>query len=205
MIYIYALIDPDTRKIRYIGKSIRPKERLGNQMNESSNCHRSHWLRNLRNHGKRPHQIILQELDDSEPWQEWEKAWIRHGREVGWPLTNNTDGGDGVDGLPEETRKRMSKVWIGRKHKPETIEKLKIARSKRITSDATRKKHSASMKGRVITWADKIGNANRKLTDQDIFDIEQMLFHGIKVIDISKHYGVHRTTISKVKTGKYKK
>lgn len=204
MIFIYALIDPDTAKIRYIGKSIRPKQRLQNHMNEASNCHRSHWLQSLKKAGKTPHQVILQELDDDVHWQSYEIAWIKHGREMGWPLTNNTDGGDGVCNLPEETRKRMSKIWSGRKHKPETIEKLKAARALRVTSEETRKKHSNAMKGRKITWKEKIAEANRKIDDEKLNVIMSRLKNGEKVIDLSKKYGVHRTTITKIKHGRYK-
>lgn len=204
MIYIYALIDPYTAQIRYIGKSIRPKQRLQNQMNEVSNCHRSHWLQSLKANKKRPHQVILQELDDDSYWQSCEIAWIKHGKQMGWPLTNNTDGGDGVCNLPEETRKRMAKVWTGRKHKPESIAKLKAARALRVTNNATRLKHSQSMKGRKITWKDKIGEANRKIDDASIISIQQRINNGEKVIDLAKEYGVHRTTITKVKLNKYK-
>jgi predicted kinase len=203
MIYIYGLIDPDTRKIRYIGKSVRPKERLQNQMNELSNCHRSHWLQELKRNGKRPYQITLQELEDSEPWQEWEKAWIKHGRESGWPLTNNTDGGDGVCNLPVETRQRMARVWLGRKHSAESLERLRIARAQRITTDETRKRISAAMAGRQITWRDKISASNRKLSQLDIASILDALNSGASVVSLSNQYGVHRTTISKVKKGKY--
>ena len=204
MIYIYALIDPNTYKIRYIGKSTRPKQRLQNQMNEVSNCHRSHWLQSLKAEGKRPHQVILQELYDDEHWQSFEVAWIRHGRAMGWPLTNNTDGGDGVCNLPEETRKRRAKVWLGRKHKPETIEKLKAARALRVTSDETRRKHSLAMKGRKITWREKIGAANRKIDESSIESILMRLANGEKVVSLAKEFGVHRTTMSKIKMGRYK-
>lgn len=204
MIFIYALIDPNTAKIRYVGKSIRPKQRLQNQMNEVSNCHRSHWLQSLKKDGKIPHQVILQELDDDAPWQSYEIAWIKHGKEMGWPLTNNTDGGDGVCNLPEETKRRMSQVWSGRKHKPETIEKLKFARALRVTSEETRKKHSQSMKGRKITWKEKIAESNRKINDDQLKAIVYRLQCGAKVIELANEYGVHRTTITKIKQGKYK-
>lgn len=205
MLCIYALTCPDTGEIRYIGKSIRPKERLANHMNEVSNCHRSNWLQSLKKQGKRAGLTILQVLADDEPWQEWEKSWIRYGREVGWRLTNNTEGGDGVCGLPAETRARMAKVWLGRKHKPETIAKLVAARAKRTTSDETRAKHSASMKGRKITWGDAISQGTRKLSDEDVKSIKASLLAGVKGKDLAMKYGVDRTTISKVKLGKYPK
>jgi len=203
MIFIYALIDPDTCKIRYIGKSIRPKERLSNHMNEASNCHRSHWLQKLKADGKRPHQIILQELDNDSDWQSAERYWISFGKKNYWPLVNNTSGGDGVNDLPEETRKKMAQTWIGRKHSPKTIEKLKAARANRVTSDETRKKHSAAMKGRKITWKDKISQANKKFTNDDVEMILKCIADGEKVVDLSRRLNVNRSTITKVKLGRY--
>lgn len=47
-VYIYGLTDPITEEIRYIGKSIRPTERLSNHCNEKSNCHRSNWIQSLK-------------------------------------------------------------------------------------------------------------------------------------------------------------
>lgn len=46
-----------------------------------------------------------------------------HGHANKWPLTNATSGGDGVPDLPPETRQRMAQVWIGRKHRPESLKK----------------------------------------------------------------------------------
>ena len=56
--YIYGLVDPETTEIRYIGKTIRPKERLQNHMNEVSNCHRSNWLQSLKRKGLKAEMVI---------------------------------------------------------------------------------------------------------------------------------------------------
>ena len=106
-IYIYALVDPDSLLIRYIGKSIRPKERLQNHMNEKSKCHRCNWLQLLKSQNKKPLMFIINILNIDDDWQSIERFWIKLGRDAGWPLTNNTDGGDGVPGLPLETRHRI--------------------------------------------------------------------------------------------------
>jgi hypothetical protein len=52
--YIYALIDPRTDEVRYIGKSIEPNKRLkshiyaSSYINDSSyNSHKSNWIRKL--------------------------------------------------------------------------------------------------------------------------------------------------------------
>lgn len=204
-VYIYGLKDPETDLIRYIGKSIRPVERLGNHMSQQPTmCHRSHWLQSLKRRGLQPELVILERIEGAWPWQESERFWIKYARQHGWPLTNNTDGGDGVDGLPPETRARMAAVWRGRKHRPESIEKLKIARRLRVTKDSTRAKMSATMKGRVITWGDKLSEANRKLSAEQEADVLQRLNAGEKVTHIAAELGMHRASISKIKKGTYR-
>lgn len=149
--------------------------------------------------------VILEELCGDADWQSVERKWIQYGRDAKWPLTNNTDGGDGVCGLPKETRRKMALVWTGRKHKPETIIKLCAARKLRTTSEETKKKMSASQTGRKIEWKDKISIANMKITPEMQIVILQRLSNGEKVIDLSREYKVHRGTITKVKMGKYPK
>jgi hypothetical protein len=204
-VFIYGLVDPETGDIRYIGKSIRPRERVQNHMNEVSNCHRSHWLQSLKKRDLWPELVILETIVGAWPWQHSERYWIAYGRKKGWPLTNNTDGGDGVSGLPIETRERMRKVWLGRKHTPEACIKIGNAKRGLKASDSTRAKMSASHKGRKITWADKIGEKHRKFKAQDVQDVLDAFARGEKTGDIAKRYGVHRTTISKIKMGKYTK
>lgn len=203
-VYIYALIDPETDLIRYIGKSTRPVDRLNNHMNERSNCHRSHWLQSLKARGLRADMVFLERIDGAWPWQHSERHWIDYGRRHGWPLTNNTNGGDGVPGLPAETRAKMAAVWTGRKHKPESIEKM-IATKKATyrCTDKTRERMSQAHTGRTITWGDKLSAALRRLTESQVDEIKRRFAAGEGTVALAKEYGVHRTTISKIKMGTY--
>ncbi len=203
--YIYGLVDPESNEIRYIGKSIRPIERLQNHMNDKSKCHRAHWLQSLKSKGLKPELVIFESISGSDDWswQESEKYWIKRGKALGWPLTNNTDGGDGVVNLPAETREKMRKAWLGRKHKPETLIKLSQASKGRVKTQEMRDAMSLKMKGRVITWGDKVSEATKKFSDAQIVQIKTRLDAGELGINLAKEYGVHRTTISKIKTGTY--
>lgn len=203
-IYIYALIDPFTDEIRYIGKSIRPKERLTNQCNEHSNTYRCHWIQSVLKQGKRPIQIILEELSSDANWQEREIYWIAYGKLQGWNLTNATDGGDGVLNLSGESKERMLKTWKGRKHKPESLVKIGLAsKGRKFSEDALRRK-SEKMKGRVFS-ADhlfKIQQSNEKLTDEQVREIRRMLARGIVQSVIASQFNVHKSTISNIKRKK---
>lgn len=201
--YIYALFCPIANTVRYIGKSIRPKERLQNHMNDSGNCHRTNWLRKLKSIGVKPDIVILEEVPPCANWQSREKRWILIGKRLGWPLTNNTSGGDGVCDLPHETREKMRQTWIGRNHSEETKVKIGNASRGRKHTDEHKDRMSDLMKKREITWGSKIAESTRKLSTQDQADILDSLKKGEKNRDLAAKYGVHRTTISKVKTGKY--
>lgn len=201
--HIYALIDPDTNQVRYVGKSIRPELRLQNHMNDVSNCHRSHWLQSLKRKGAMPRMVILETIEGEWPWQEVERFWIKRGRALGWPLTNNTAGGDGVDGLPEEARERLRSAWLGRKHTPETLVKLSAASKGRTKTDEQKSHMRKLMQGRHITWADRLSEAVSKFSHEQADQIMGRLNAGETVAALAAEFGVHRTTISKIKGGTY--
>lgn len=204
-IYIYGLKDPFTDEIRYIGKSVRPKERLTNHCNDKSKNHRTNWISSLMQKGKRPILVILEEMSIDSDWQERERFWIAYAKSIEWNLVNGTSGGDGVKDLCQEAKEKMLKTWTGRKHKPESIIKIGRASKGRKHSEKSKQYMKNIMTGREFTpeWKERISKAVRKLSDKDISDILSMLDSGYKVQELAKIYKVHRTTISKVKAGTY--
>lgn len=206
VIYIYGLVDPRTDQIRYVGKSIRPLARLQNHCNESGKCHRVNWIKLLKREGLRPTLQILEVVRDG-CWQTVEREWIAHFRSLGIQLVNNTDGGDGVAGLPEETKARMRTVWLGRKHKPESLIKIGTASRGRTHSDSYKQMMRQIMKGRVFTQThrQRLSIAVSKFTPEEEEAIHTRLKQGERVGAIANEVGVHRTTISKIKNGTYRR
>lgn len=203
MVFIYGLIDPFTFKVRYIGKTINLKQRLSTQLNEQSNTYRCHWIQSLLKKGKNPIQVVFQELGDGENWQVAEKRWIAIAKKYGLDLVNCTDGGDGVLGVSGEGKERMLATWKGRKHKPETLIKLSDRSKGRVKPEKAKDAVSQKMKGRKIEWADKLQVLIRKFDDEKI----ELVLHDLKTMtvkSIAEKYGVHRTTITKIKLGTYK-
>jgi hypothetical protein len=101
---------------------------------------------------------VIDEVPD-DCWQEREQYWIEFYRMSGEPLTNLTDGGDGLNGLvfTEEHRRKLSAVLMGhRGTRPvgipcseETKRKISQARKgKFFPSPETRRKISEAGKGR---------------------------------------------------------
>ena len=116
--YIYALCDPDTGYLRYIGKAENPQKRLNNHISESlrSNfCRRHHWIVGLVRAGLTPTLIILEEVQRHE-WVSAEQFWIASMRIAGCDLVNGSDGGEGNKNcrLSVITRQRMSAAKKGR-------------------------------------------------------------------------------------------
>jgi predicted GIY-YIG superfamily endonuclease len=95
--FIYALKDPTTNEIRYIGKANDPNERYKNHINKygDKNTHKRNWLNKLREEKLKPILEILEEVS-IDNWVEFEKSYIKKYLDAGCKLLNYTDGGDGA-------------------------------------------------------------------------------------------------------------
>ncbi len=112
-VYIYGLLCPIAKQIRYIGKSINPEKRLKRHIADcyTSKYYTARWLKTLVSWGLRPSVVILHIVGDDENWQEVERRFIAQGRAEGLPLTNTSAGGEGVLVLdPEIEKKRIAKT-----------------------------------------------------------------------------------------------
>ena len=116
---IYALCDPRTEEVRYIGQTMRAVEKYvtghWKAARNGSDRYVHRWIRSL---GREPVHFILEECDTREELNEAERFWIDWYRRCGFArLTNLTDGGDGGDtsaGFTKETKRKMSE---GQKNK----------------------------------------------------------------------------------------
>jgi hypothetical protein len=200
-VFIYALIDPFTDDVRYVGKSIRPKERLTNHCNEQTRTWRTNWIQSVLARGKRPRLRLLEVLDCDDDWQAAERRWIAGLRAQGANLTNCTSGGDGVPDLPPEIRARMRQVWIGRKHSAETRAKIGRASRGRKHTDVWREHMRTLMRGRTIAWNETVRHAVEKLTAEQVREIRAALASHVSQYVLAERYGVHQGTISNIKRG----
>jgi len=94
-IQIYALTDPHTDNIRYIGKANNAEKRLKTHILDSRrrNTPVYCWLRKLLDLGTVPGLVILREVEQNE-WIEAERELIFFHRATGARLLNLAEGGD---------------------------------------------------------------------------------------------------------------
>lgn len=136
---IYGLVDPETKELRYIGKTSRNvSRRISAHAANARQGKRSHlynWWRSLVERGSAPEAIIVEVVDVGKNWVDAEKYWISYYRGRGCNLTNLCDGGQGTDGIV---------------FSPEHIERLRISHLGKTNSREAREKVGAASRA---AWA----------------------------------------------------
>lgn len=91
---IYALCDPDTFTVRYVGKTINLRKRMEAHFSPNARAITpiSRWNRSLKSAGKKPHCMILETVVGN--WAERERYWIAYYRNQQPDLLNVCDGGE---------------------------------------------------------------------------------------------------------------
>jgi hypothetical protein len=153
--FIYALTDPRTGAVRYVGKANRPESRLRGHLKDRNDCHRVHWLRQLREEGLRPGILILEEVEQ-DAWQDAERNWIEH---YGFDnLVNETRGGEGSLGhshaVSLSARLRIARSVTDQWADPSMRERFVSARN---TTEAKIRRSEASKR----YWTDPSYRANK--------------------------------------------
>ena len=204
MHFIYGLYDPPTGDLRYIGKADNPDYRLVGHLREDRGTHRCNWVQQLRRGGLKPVMVIIDAAAYGSDWAQLEKIYIAAARRGGERLTNATDGGEGVSGLPPETRERLSAAQRGKKHSAETRARMSAAHKGRPLTAECRENMRKVALGRKISPAarEKMRASHLKLTIDQVVEIRRLLAEGISQSRIAPRYGVSNGTISNINIGR---
>lgn len=110
---IYALIDPITCKVRYIGRTSRKlNDRLSSHLNDAKyhkrNTHKEHWINSLLEKGHRP---IIKKLTTVIGFKESYSFEIKLIEKYKNRLTNHFDKGPGhMRNLSEDSKKQIAET-----------------------------------------------------------------------------------------------
>lgn len=148
---VYALSDPETGEVRYVGKTVLSLEkRLKGHFSDKAENHKTHWIRSLLARGLKPTIKSIEE-DIAENWAERERYWIAYYRDQGARLVNLADGGQGSPGwsASEEQRAKLSAAMKGRRFSMDHRANLSASLKGRKFSAEECAKISAALKGRT--------------------------------------------------------
>jgi len=105
---IYALSDPRTHEIRYVGLTRNLRLRLNqHRCAKCDNVHLRSWILSLRYAGM-DFIVNILEIPMLQVADESERRWISRFRELGISLLNIAEGGEGAFRMSPETRRRLS-------------------------------------------------------------------------------------------------
>lgn len=142
---VYGLYDPRSGELRYVGKTVgnlsaRLKGHLHDAALRRSKTRCGCWIRELASVELMPVALVLEHAPRQQLGSR-ECAWIAWARERSDHLTNLTAGGDGgaLGWKPSmetlERMKRRPNVWKGRRHTPESLERMSVAQRAKWTPE----------------------------------------------------------------------
>lgn len=113
--HIYALTDPQSGEIRYIGKANDPQKRLAGHLRDAARRRTPvyDWILSLRKNGLAPGIVVLRQVSD---WKTAEREEIAKYRAAGVRLLNLADGGD-EPACSVETRQANGRKVAASRHK----------------------------------------------------------------------------------------
>lgn len=155
---MYALCEPVTGEVRYIGYSQDPAERHGKHLRDRSKTYKCHWIKKLLRSGLAPQLRVMCVVEDAAEAKRVEVALIAMHRRRGARLTNGTSGGDGLVEPTAEVRAKMSAAQMGNskclgfKHSEETRAKLRGNQNAagHVHTGEWKARISAKLKGRGL-------------------------------------------------------
>lgn len=164
---IYGLVDPRDMLIHYVGKSVQGLKRARAhqyQDKRAGNPSRLAWLNELSSSGRRYDIAVLECISaphtslcwwwtglNTSPLNDAERWWIAYGRACGWPLLNQTAGGEGLLGMrhSESACKKIGDAHRGLRHSDEARAKMSLAKKGRPLTPTHNVNKAAAQRGLI--------------------------------------------------------
>lgn len=195
--YIYALIDPNTQQVRYIGKTKYLNKRYNAHINDSKKSHKTNWIKSLK--PLVPELFILDVCDDLS-WVNLEQYWISQFKTWGFDLTNVTEGGEGSSGmkLSETHRNNISNGLKGRVVTTETRLKISQSNKGKHKSESHILNLKLSHKGKAPVTKNRFKRKIGQYLNGELIAIWD------SIRDAANNYNVHESSISHCCAGRKK-
>lgn len=165
---IYVLKHPDTKEVRYVGKTIQKlKKRLSGHITKakySRSTHVSCWIHNLLQENKKPLIKLLEEVNN---WQEREQYWITKFDN----LCNHSIGGEsGTLGYSptQSHRDKIANKLIGRKRKEEVKKKISESHKGKKLKNSTKEKLKNVNLGKKYSRESRIKRGSKTVQQFDL-------------------------------------
>jgi plasmid maintenance system antidote protein VapI len=199
---IYALADPRTGEVRYIGKAVDPVRRLQQHLTPFQlsryKSKKNSWIKSLLDAGVTPTLHVL-ELVDYQAANEAEIRWIAKALGMGARLTNGTAGGDGGAITDPDAKARVRAAHVGRKTSDATKKKMSISAKARITPEERERLRSISNGKPPVHHGEK--NPRTKLSDEQVRSLRERAAAGEYQPDLAAEYGITRASVTQLVTG----
>jgi hypothetical protein len=202
---IYALIDPRSGDVRYIGKStsglIRPKEHLQPKRTAKNRTRNGNWVKHLLDNGLRPIIRILECKESPEELYELEKYYVKKMKEDGAKLNNHTEGGEGLFGKKHSLE---TKIKCSLAHGGMGPEAEKMVCELYVSGESTRKIASLTGFGATTVWNVLKRNEISKRTAAEgrtkakgtvLENILDLYRQGMLPTEISNKLGISKPTV----------
>ncbi len=220
--YIYGLVDPRNNKIRYIGKTIHPKNRLSGHISECKNKkvihHRAKWIRSILKLNLRP-LIKFIKICPLDEFYKYESEYIKLYESNN--LTNSDMSGSGNIGRRREIIDRqinkVSKIVYQYDLNGNFIKEYKSVR------DASRNlginhsnisrccrgeyKHTYGFIFRYDNNLEIFSISSPNAIKKGVLEIDSygnIIFGWVSIMECSRNTGISSGNISRVCSGKYK-
>lgn len=130
---VYAVVDPRSDEVCYVGQTKRPNERARRHRLGKTHGNVRAWERRLISLGLEPVFRVLEDDLTVSQIDERESYWIAKGLALGWPLLNLLDGSIGYIGgnIPSDVRQKISETmkenWADAEFHEEQTQRIRKA------------------------------------------------------------------------------
>lgn len=219
---IYALVDPRTKEVRYVGKTkskmcarIKTHLRHVRYPKNRNFTHKEAWLKGLIDAGMKPKKQILEIVPHGDDWASRERWWIATAPERGWKLTNLSIGGEsGACGLKhtEEFKRKLAERSRGNKNSlgKKWTEEQHAQRAALLADPQFKARMSAAQKGKKHSEESKRLRSLRfrgashpmaKLSALEVINLRERVAAGESRKQLANERGISHSHLCKIIRG----